>query len=245
MWQAKYEKYKSDGFTMVGIALDVEGAAAARRYYERSGVTFHALVDPNYATGFRAVPYTFFVDEQGVMQDLRGWEKRIPPAAQLKPLTKKLSAQWTRPGVRLGPGGMAALVKRHEDDRRDLAAVVELASRYLALGLGARARGVLEDTVRHHPSRQVARGRDAARRRLLARAHLQLARARAGDRPAQVRHATLSYYLEPSVALGKQIARIIAPEKFDGRPRGDFDNAFREGTLRRLRRERKAWLKAP
>lgn len=52
----------------------------------------------------------------------------------------------------------------------------------------------------------------------------------------------MAFYLNPTVGLGKQIARIIAPEKFDGRPNGDFDNKFREGTLLRLKSERAAWL---
>ena len=37
-----------------------------------------------------------------------------------------------------------------------------------------------------------------------------------GDRDSQVRHATISFYLSPTIGFGKQIARIIAPEKFDG-----------------------------
>jgi len=69
-----------------------------------------------------------------------------------------------------------------------------------------------------------------------------LSRAAAGNRKAQVKHATLSFYLNPSVGYGKKIARIIAPEKFDGRPKGDFDNRFRERTLRHLQQERQAWL---
>ena len=59
-----------------------------------------------------------------------------------------------------------------------------------------------------------------------------------------MRHATTSFYLHPTIGFGKQISRIIAPEKFDGRPKGDFDNDFREGTLKRLQAEREAWLNA-
>ncbi|MBI2480601.1 MAG: hypothetical protein HYV60_18845, partial [Planctomycetia bacterium] len=78
--------------------------------------------------------------------------------------------------------------------------------------------------------------------RLLGQAYFQLSRSHAGDREAQVRFASLSFYLNPSVGFGKQIARIISPEKFDGRPDGDFDNTSREATLQRLSEERKAWL---
>jgi hypothetical protein len=78
---------------------------------------------------------------------------------------------------------------------------------------------------------------------LLAQAYFQLARASVGDRDAQVHNATVSFYLNPSVGFGKQISRIIDPKRFDDRPGGDFDNQFREGTLRRLQRQRQAWLK--
>ena len=76
---------------------------------------------------------------------------------------------------------------------------------------------------------------------LVGQAYLLLSRA-VEDRAEKVEAATLSFYLNPSIGFGKQIARVIAPEKFDGRPQGDFDNQFREATLRRLRRERSEWL---
>ena len=122
--------------------------------------------------------------------------------------------------------------------------MTELASRYIALGLNAEARNLLEATVGHHDARDLARSNDRHNARLLGDAYLQLARACEGDRAAQVNHATMSFYLNPSVGFGKQIARIIAPEKFDGRPDGSFDNPFREATLRRLQAERQAWLEA-
>ena len=72
MWQQLFEKYGSEEFTVVGLALDAEGIAPAKLYYEKFGVTFPSLVDPDYATGFGAVPKTFFVDELfGCV--LRGW----------------------------------------------------------------------------------------------------------------------------------------------------------------------------
>lgn len=70
MWQKKFEQYRRMGFNVVGIALDAEGIAPAKLYYERFGVTFPALVDPNYVTGFGAVPKTFLVDEHGVVREL-------------------------------------------------------------------------------------------------------------------------------------------------------------------------------
>lgn len=72
--------------------------------------------------------------------------------------------------------------------------------------------------------------------------YFQWSRAAVTDRDKQVERATISFFLDPTVGYGKQIARIISPEKFDGRPKGDFDNKFREGTLRCLKAERKKWL---
>ena len=244
MWQRQFEKYKDKGFTVVGLALDVEGAAPAKIYYERFGVKFPALVDPNYATGFGAVPKTFFIDEHGVVQKLRGWEKRLQSAGRPRPVTDKIRAQWTDPGARLKPAAIARLVRKYQADPADLVTAVELASRYLALKLNAEARAVLAKSLKRYDPKQVAKSADRARSRLLGQAYLQLARACEGDRKAQVGHATMSFYLNPSVGFGKQIARVIAPEKFDHRPRGDFDNRFREGTLTRLRKERQEWLKS-
>lgn len=242
MWQKTFEQYKSDGFTVVGLALDAEGIEPARRYYKRHGVTFPALVDPNYATGFGAVPKTFFVNELGVVQQLDGWRDRVESPSKLKPATEAVRKQWTAPSDRLSPEAVAELVEKNELDPQNLAVAVELASRHNALGLHGDARSVLERAVKPHDPREVAGGKDDQTRRLLGQAYFQLSRSRTDDRDMQVRYATLSFYLNPSVGYGKQIARIIAPEKFD-RPDGRFDNRFREATLSRLRKERSEWLK--
>lgn len=244
MWQKKFEQYRGKGFTVVGIALDAEGIAPAKLYYEKHGVTFPALVDPNYATRFGAVPKTFFINEHGVVQELRGWQQRLKPAAELKPVTKEVRSQWSQPRQRLDPAAIAALVSRHRADPSDLKTAVELASRYLDLQLASEARGMLQPVVKQYDAKGVARSNDRQRSQLLGQAYFQLSRASAGEREKQVEYATLSFYLNPSVGFGKQIARIIAPQKFDGRAGGDFDNRFREGTLRRLLRERSEWLNA-
>ena len=242
MWQAEFEKYKDRGFTVVGLALDAEGIAPARLYYEKYGVSFPALVDPNYATGFGAVPKTFFVNELGIVQNTRGWQQTVESTSHSPHVTDQIRSQWSRAADRLEPAAIAALVAQHRRRPDDLQVAVELASRYLDLELFAEAQAVLRKAVCSYVPLEVARSQDSDRSRLLGQAYLQLARACVGDRKAQVSHATLSYYLNPSVGFGKQIARLIAPEKFDGRPDGDFDNDFREGTLRRLKAERAAWL---
>lgn len=243
MWQNTFEKYKSEGFTVVGLALDAEGIAPAKRYYERFGVTFPALVDPNYATGFGAVPKTFFVNEHGVVQSLRGWEEKLVPASKLAEVTDGIRSQWTKPGSRLDTIEIARLVDANRKDPRDLKSAVDLSSRYLDLNLPGEARKVLQVALADRDLKKAAQVRSVNPARLLGQACFQMSRASAGNRDEQARYATLSFYLNPTIGFGKQIARIIAPEKFDGRPEGDFDNAFREGTLRRLRREREEWLK--
>jgi len=241
VWQAAFEKHRSEGFTVVGIALDTEGVAPAKRYYEKFGVTFPALVDPNYATGFEAVPKTFFVDEHGVVQELKNWEQRIRPKSRLRPVTDKIRNQWSR--GRLDPAVLAALARHHAEHPQDLETAVELSSRYIDLKLKKEARQVLQRSIAKYSTHAIATGQDAGKSRLLGKAYFQFSRA-AGNDKQKVQHATMAFYLNPSVGYGKQIARLIAPEKFDGRPQGDFDNEFREGTLRRLKREREAWLKS-
>lgn len=242
MRQREFEKYRDMGFTVVGIALDSEGIEPARLYYEKYNVTFPALVDPNYATGLSAVPKMFFVNEHGVVQASKDWEQRLRPLEELMEVTDEIRGKWSQPGQRLAPEAIAQLVSRHATKPSDLTTAVELASRYLDLDLRGEAREVLLTAVREYKPKEVAKAPDRDRSRLLGQAYFQLARSSKGDREDEVRYATLSYYLNPSVGFGKQIARIISPEKFDHRPQGDFDNDFREGTLRRLIKERKAWL---
>lgn len=245
MWQKEFQAYRDRGFTVVGIALDAEGIPPAKLYYEKYAVTFPALVDPNYATGFGAVPKTFFVDEHGVVQTLDGWQSRLAPADKFRPVTAAIRQQWTEPGQRLDPASIATLVQKHQADPSDLGPAVELASRYLELDLSREARGILQSVISHYRPKEVARAGDRQTSALLAKAYFQLSRACEGNRQEQVDYATLAFYLSPSVGYGKQIARIIDPAKFDHRPAGDFDNDFREGTLRRLQRERDEWLREP
>lgn len=236
-----FEKYGSDEFTVVGLALDAEGIAPAKLYYERFGVKFPALVDPDYATRFGAVPKTFFVDEHGVVLEVKGWQNQLPQLGRTRPVTEAVRDQWSKPGKRLDSAAIARLSEANSETPSDLAIATQLGSRHSALGLATQSQIVLQRAIEHHDAKAVARagGRDAE---LLGQAFFQLARASEGDRETQVQQATLSFFVNPSIGFGKQIARIIAPDKFDGRPGGDFDNSFREGTLRRLTHERKEWL---
>ncbi len=242
MWQQKFEQYGDADFTVVGIALDTEGIGPAKIYYDEFGVTFPALVDPNYATAFTAVPKTFFIDERGIVQPLDKWEQKLMSKHQAAQVTDEIRSQWSSPEARFDPQAIARLAHTLEGQTNNLAVAVDLASRYLDLKLAREAANVLRPIIRQSDPHKVARSQDSQLSQLLGQAYFQLSRASAGNRDDQVSYATLSFYLNPSVGYGKQIARIIAPEKFDYRPQGDFDNQFREATLRRLRDEREAWL---
>ncbi len=235
------EKYGSDSFTVVGLALDAEGIAPAKIYYEKFGVTFPALVDPDYATGFGAVPKTIFIDEHGVVLNARNWESQLEKMGETLPVPKSVRAKWTPAGARLDSAAIASLAEQNRRVPNDLSIATQLGSRYLALGLRSEAQSVLRRAVDAHDAKSIAQDKDE-QSQLLGQAYFQLSRACEGDREQQVKYATLSFYVAPTIGFGKQIARIIAPDKFDGRPTGDFDNRFREGTLRRLVGERKDWL---
>ncbi|MBI2477163.1 MAG: hypothetical protein HYV60_00435, partial [Planctomycetia bacterium] len=120
MWQAAFEKNGSDDFTIVGLALEAEGIAPAKLYYERFGVTFSALVDPDYATQFGAVPKTFFVDEHGVVLELKNWEQRIATLRPIRPITETIRSQWSLPGNRLDAAAIARLTAANAMNPKDL-----------------------------------------------------------------------------------------------------------------------------
>jgi hypothetical protein len=247
VWQQAFAKHQSKEFTVVGLALDTEGIPPAKLYYDKFKVTFPALVDPNYATRFTTVPHTFFIDEHGVVRKkLRGPGDLPALLASLgKPraVTEEVRARFSLPGKRLGEAQLTALRKQHQANPADLRLAVQLGSRLVDAKHLEEARALLQKALQGSDARKVALSGESEKSTLLAQAYFQLSRACAGDREAQVKYATLSFYLYPSIGYGKQIARIIAPEKFDNRPGGDFDNRFREGTLTRLRKEREAWLK--
>ncbi|GAB5441812.1 MAG: hypothetical protein Fues2KO_21610 [Fuerstiella sp.] len=241
MWQQRFEQLRSEGFTIVGLALDAEGGRAAKIYCDRFGVTFPSLVDPNYATGFGAVPKTFFIDEHGKVLDLSDWEQRLAEMPAVRAVPDSIRGRWSEPERRTAAEVIADLSQQSAQDSTNPVLAAELGARLNDLGLHERALEVLQRTADVHDPRRLA-AEKSPQAQSLAQVHLQLSRAYVHDREAAVKHATLSFFLNPSVGFGKQIARLIAPEKFDGRPDGSFDNQFREATLQRLVRERKQWL---
>lgn len=241
VWRQKFEQYRSEDFTVVGLALDAEGIAPAKLYYEKFGIEFPSLVDPNYATQFGVIPKTFFVNEHGVVQDLRGWESRLSKLGKPRPVTKEIASQWSRPASRLDSDVLSALVQALVKRPDDLEVATQLGSRYLALGLFDESRAVLQRVVKGYDAKAIARD-GGSKSRLLGQAYLQLLRSCPDDREAQIQYATISYYVNPTIGFAKQITRIIDPTKFDHRGERGLDNDFREGAYQQLRRQRAAWL---
>lgn len=241
MWQKKFEKYGSESFTVVGLALDLEGVGPAKRYYDKYGVTFPSLVDPDYATRFGAVPKTFFVDESGVVRSSKNWERRLATAGPVERVPDDVRKKWSPAGQSFEATSLSNLVAANASDSDDLIVAAQLGSRFIALGLNEQATVVLLRAAKAHDAKSAARvgGRIAGQ---LAQVHFQLSRSYVGTPGKRVRHATLAYFLNPSIGLGKQIARLISPEKFDERSDGTLDDKFREATLQRLIKERKSWL---
>ena len=223
--------------------MDAEGPAVAKKYYEKSGVTFPSLVDPNHATGFGYVPWTFFVDEHGVVRGKgKNWKELATSTKPLKPVTPEVMEQWSDSKKRLSPEAIAQLELKTNKDPFDLTYITDLTSRYLTVGRETDAMKVLRIVTRAKDARAIAREGSPEEQALLARAYLQLSRAEQEDHKARVEVARMAYFLKPSIGLAKQISRIADPAKFDDRPGGKFDNAYREGYARRIKADRAAWL---
>lgn len=241
VWQKRFEKYGSEDFTVVGLALDAEGIAPAKRYYDRFNVTFPSLVDPNYATQFGVVPKTIFIDEHGVVRSASNWERQLAKLGDVRPVPKTAREQWSAAESRFDAGAIARLAAANTAAPADLRIATQLASRYFALKLRTEAKAVLARAIQPYDAKAIAR-KGGAQSRLLGQAYFQMMRCHEGDRRRQTEYATISYYLNPTIGFAKQIARVIDPTKFDNRRDGSLDDTFRQATYERLKRERKQWL---
>ncbi len=225
--------------------MDAEGVAPAKKYYEKHGVTFPSLVDPNFATGFGYVPWTFFVDEHGVVRAKgKDWKQLIKPVEELKPVTPAILAQWSDSKPRLSAKAIAALEQKQQASPTDLDLATDLASRYFTVGRDADAKTLLRAIAENHNARKIAREGDQETKQRLSRVFLQLSRAEEGDRPAQLEAARTAYFLAPTIGLAKQISRIADPTKFDDRPDGQLDNPYRNQYAKEIKADRELWLKA-
>ncbi|MEM6277856.1 MAG: TlpA disulfide reductase family protein [Verrucomicrobiota bacterium] len=240
MWQEVFEKYGSDKFTVVGIAMDTEGIAPAKKQYERFGVTFPALVDPNYATRFDYVPWVFFVNEHGVVQEV-DWKDGVKSLEAYLPVSDYERDQWTSVGERTGVEAVAKLKADFEKDPRNLSLGSELASRLIALNQHKQAQSLLKPLVEKYDPLTIARSGDREQIVALADAFLQLSRAEK-EREDQVKAARLAYFVYPTKGYIKQVIRIEGPEYFDNTESGLMDSDYRSAGIRRLEAERKEWF---
>lgn len=240
MWQEVFETYGGDDFTVVGIAMDTEGVAPAKQQYERFGVTFPALVDPNYATRFEYVPWVFFIDEHGVVQDI-SWEEGVKSLEDIQPVTSEVRAQWTSAGARTSSDELAKLEADFEENPGSLSLASELASRLIALKKPGQARRILRPLIDQYDPLKVARSGNRDQIVALADVYLQLSRAEA-ERNAQVEAARMAYFIYPTKGYIKQVVRIEGPEYFDDTADGLMDSQYRSDGIRKLEAEREAWF---
>ncbi len=66
-----YKRYRGNGFEVVSVAIDLQGAERAGPWVEKAGASFPALVDREATLGamfgLNYVPFSFLVDETGRM----------------------------------------------------------------------------------------------------------------------------------------------------------------------------------
>ncbi len=64
-----YDKYRSDGFEVVGIALDKQGAEVVKPFADREKVNYTIVIGNDAVAsaygGIRAIPTTFMIDKEG------------------------------------------------------------------------------------------------------------------------------------------------------------------------------------
>ncbi len=242
MWQKVFEEFGSDEFTVVGIAMDTEGVEPAKKQYDRFGVTFPALVDPNFATRFEYVPWVFFVDEHGMVRG-EDWKKEIKLMGPVKPVTESVRNQWASKGNRTSPAAVAALLLKHEASPDDLMIASDLASRYVALDRLAEARNLLQPLVKKYNALEIAKSDNRSQQIALADAYIQLSRAET-EQEAQIHASTMAYYLYPTKGYVKQVVRIKGPDHFDSTKDGLMDSTYRSSNIQKLIDDRNDWLKS-
>lgn len=68
-WQQFYEKHLDEGFEIVSVAVDVQGAEKVKPWVDKAEASFTTLVDRQAVLGARFslnyVPFSILIDEQG------------------------------------------------------------------------------------------------------------------------------------------------------------------------------------
>jgi peroxiredoxin len=178
-WQAFHDKHKDRNFTLLGVAMEVQGAAAASPYVRRAGVTFPMLVDPENrlgeAYGMTTIPTTFLVDELGLVRAVgRGPDRAFldgveailaepsgPTAAVLAagsvPGPASAAALTSAPPALTDPAATGAAGSREPEPQRTAADPVAEAHRLLAAGDRSGAAAYLRRALEGEPRNRILR----------------------------------------------------------------------------------------
>jgi len=67
--QQLYSRHKAQGFVVIGLSIDAEGASVVKPFVKEHGLTFPIGLDPKIAIAekfdVRALPSTFLIDKDG------------------------------------------------------------------------------------------------------------------------------------------------------------------------------------
>jgi len=211
----------SDSFTVVGVATDIQGAAAARPWYEEHGVTFPSLVDSSNALGrvigYSAIPNQFYIDELGVFHgNVKTDRLRTLLEQPLQPVPTDLAARLKA----AAPSGDPRRLRKRANDSPDHF------DTQLAAGKAALHADRLTDAIALLSRAAQLREDSAETWTLLARAHLA-----AGDKPAAAGALREALKTDPkNWIIHKQIWAIEHPERFY---EGPVDFRWQREQLRR------------
>jgi tetratricopeptide (TPR) repeat protein len=215
------EELRGDSFTVVGVATDIQGAAAARPWYEKQPLTYPTLVDTGNALGrvigYTAIPNQFYIDELGMFHGHVEKDRlRELLARPLQPVPTDLAARFKAAAMHADPAG---LMKRANDSPGDFDA-------QLAAGRAALHADQLADAIAVLSRAARLRGASAEAWTLLARAHLAT-----GDKPAAAEALRKGLEADPkNWIIHKQIWAIEHPERFY---EGPVDFGWQREQLRR------------
>lgn len=93
--QKLHEKYGKKGLSVVGIAVDHDGAVSVKPFAKENGLKYNMLLDPDTKTAkkylIRPIPTTYIIDRQGIIRYVHvgfnpGMEKQLE--TEIKELLK-------------------------------------------------------------------------------------------------------------------------------------------------------------
>lgn len=116
MWQQVYENHRGEGFEVVAVACDVQGAKAAAPWVEKANATFPVLLDSDNRLaamfGFDFIPLTIWLDETGkVVRGPKGADIRRDDQRQRL-------VEWIKTGQVVRDGGKGSRLTESQLDAR-------------------------------------------------------------------------------------------------------------------------------